>query len=360
MENCSHKVVFHALGLMSGTSLDGLDVAYCRFTLRDIRIWDFQIIKADTIPYSDGMKRALQQAMGYNKPQLRKLSEFYAEWMGEKLISFMKNYHISDVDFIASHGHTVFHQPENGITVQIGDGQKLADSTALPVISNLRVQDVTYGGQGAPLVPIGDKHLFADYDQCLNIGGFSNISMDIEGERVAWDICPVNTVGNDLANMIGLEYDENGKTASQGSVIPDLLGALNGLPFYQKIPPKSLGREWVSDFIEPILTPYLEKHLLSDVIRTWYEHAAIQIADQLRGNVLVTGGGAKNDFLMERIDALSDAGISIPDVKLVDYKEAMIFAFMGVLRCRNEINVLASVTGASHDHSSGEISMPAS
>ncbi|HKK66663.1 MAG TPA: anhydro-N-acetylmuramic acid kinase, partial [Bacteroidales bacterium] len=339
-------VVFHALGLMSGTSLDGLDVAYCRFSLQADSIWNFQIIEAETVSYPDGMKQALQQAMSYNKPQLRKLSESYAQWMGEKLISFIESYNISNVDFIASHGHTVFHQPENGITVQIGDGQQLADTTGLPVISNFRMQDVVYGGQGAPLVPIGDKHLFADYDQCLNIGGFSNISMEMRGERVAWDICPVNTVGNDLANRIGLEYDENGKTARQGAVIPDLLDALNALPFYREKPPKSLGREWVSAFIEPVLAPYLEINSLRNVIRTWYEHAAIQIAAQLQGNVLVTGGGAKNAFLMQRIRNLSHADISIPEDTLVDYKEALIFAFMGVLRCREEINVLASVTGA--------------
>ncbi|MFP4664633.1 MAG: anhydro-N-acetylmuramic acid kinase [Bacteroidales bacterium] len=351
---------YHIIGLMSGTSADGLDLAFCSFEKTYAGHWDYRICSAITMAYDQRLRTELRQAVKMNKKQLKDLDDYFGTWSGRAVKIFMEQEGISaDLpDFVASHGHTIFHQPEKKRTLQIGKGQKIADACAIPVIFDFRSPDVKLGGQGAPLVPIGDKHLFSRYDQCLNIGGFSNISMDLDGRRIAWDICPVNTVGNDLANRINLDFDKDGMIAAKGKLIPDLLQKLNALDFYQQKPPKSLGREWVADNVDVLLRPLFSEYSLEDLMRTWYEHAAMQIARHLKGNVLVTGGGAKNSFLIDRIRSLSAADIHIPDEMLVDFKEALIFAFMAVLRYREEVNVLASVTGAGNNHSSGQIVFP--
>ena len=348
------KEVF-IIGLMSGTSLDGVDLVYVRFDKNDYK--NFEIIESETISYSPEWKVKLQNGIRFSKGELIILNIEYGKLLGKIIVDFIDKFHLKKIDFVASHGHTILHQPKKGITLQVGDGQTIANLTSQKVICDFRTQDVKFGGQGAPLVPIGDELLFSNYKFCLNLGGFSNVSFNDDGKRIAFDICPVNIVLNHYANKIGLEYDESGKIASEGKINHQLLEKLNSLAFYDKKPPKSLGLEWVQQNIFP-LTDALETDV-SSILRTFVEHIAIQISKIIDGNsILITGGGALNSFLIQRIENTSKVKILLPKLELIDFKEALIFAFLGLLRVDNQVNCLSSVTGAKKDHSSGVIFQP--
>ncbi len=346
----------YCIGLMSGTSLDGIDLVYVQFDKNNYS--NFKIIASNTISYSDDWKQDLQKAISFSKDNLQQLDIAYGTLLGKHINFFIDENNIKIIDFIASHGHTVFHQPENGITLQIGNGQEIANCTRQKVVCDFRTQDVQLGGQGAPLVPIGDELLFRNYDFCVNLGGFANVSFKKGKKRIAFDVCPVNIVLNHYVNTLGFEYDDGGKIAASGTVNQELLKALNTLSFYKKNPPKSLGLEWVKEIIFPLIND-LESDI-STILRTFVEHAAQQIAKEIYQNnlVLVTGGGVFNSFLMSRIEYFSDSKIKMQTKELIDYKEALIFAFLGLLRIENKINCLQSVTGASKNHSSGLIFYP--
>ncbi|TDQ24115.1 anhydro-N-acetylmuramic acid kinase [Tenacibaculum caenipelagi] len=343
----------YCIGLMSGTSLDGIDLAYIKMNRYSYN--DFEILKADTIPYSSEWKKKLQEAITYKKEDLFILDVVYGEFLGKILNNFIKTHMIVNLDFIASHGHTVLHQPDNGITLQIGNGQVIADITKQKVVCDFRTQDVQLGGQGAPLVPIGDKLLFSNYDYCLNLGGFANVSYEKNSQRVAFDICPVNIVLNHYTRKIGVEYDDKGKIASEGKINTELLEHLNNLSFYKEIPPKSLGLEWVQENIFPLIDRYETD--IPTILKTFIEHVAKQIGSLINkdSSILVTGGGAFNTFLMSRIEYYAETIIKQVSKELINYKEALVFAFLGLLRVENQVNCLKSVTGASKDHSSGKI-----
>ena len=345
-----------SIGLMSGTSLDGVDLVYVKFNSDDFTI--FEILHSETSSYSKKWKDTLQKAITFSSDELIKLDKEYGEFLAEKINFFIDQFKIDKIDFIASHGHTILHQPENGITLQIGNGQIIAEKTNQKVVCDFRTQDVKLGGQGAPLVPIGDEMLFSDYDFCVNLGGFSNISFKENHTRIAFDICPVNIVLNFYANKLGLEFDESGKIASEGKLNPQLLDKLNSLEYYQENPPKSLGLEWVQKEVFPLIDSYETN--ISNILSTFVEHIAMQIGGIIYQNksVLVTGGGVFNQFLMERIEFYADVKIPLINTKVINYKEALIFAFLGLLRVDNQINCLKSVTGASKNHSSGVIFYP--
>ena len=349
---------FKVIGLMSGSSLDGVDIAYVNFS-HDNKKWFFQIVEAGNVPYSEYWKEQLSSAFNKDKEELKELDKEYGRYLGTITKKFIKKYEM-EPKLIASHGHTIFHRPEEGFTLQIGDGQEIADITGIMTINDFRTEDVEKGGQGAPLVPIGDRHLFAEYPICLNIGGIANVSYETDGQRTAYDICMANQLLNYLAGKLGYDYDNNGNIAKQGKVNKELLDILNGNPYYRQEAPKSLGREFFENVQHKIVD---ESDLfVADLLATATEHIAIQIADATRHldatKMLVTGGGAKNKFLIDRISALSKHEIIIPDTLIVDYKEALIFAFLAALKMEGKINVLSSVTGASSDSSSGKIWMP--
>ena len=344
------------IGLMSGTSLDGIDLVYVKFDKNKYQ--NFEILYSETIAYSEKWKSTLQEAIGFSADDLKVLDFNYGGLLGKVINEFVDKFKIDQIDFIASHGHTVLHQPKNGITLQVGNGQTIANITKQKVICDFRTQDVKLGGQGAPLVPIGDELLFSDYNYCLNLGGFSNISFNNDGVRIAYDICPVNIVLNFYANKLGLDYDESGKIASKGKINKELLDKLNALSFYKKEAPKSLGLEWVQEIIFPLIDE-LEKDVPS-ILRTFVEHVAVQISKVIINDnlVLITGGGVFNTFLIERIAFYANIKITLTSKKLINFKEALIFAFLGLLSSQGKVNCLKSVTGASRDHSSGEIFYP--
>jgi len=342
---------------MSGTSLDGIDMALCRFTWTGNR-WEFELIRAQTITYSPVEKKQLRDAHLLGGEALIRLDREYGKRLGELALDFIVSSG-ERPDLIASHGHTVFHQPHHGFTFQIGNGASLAASSGLPVVADFRSLDVALGGQGAPLVPIGDRYLFPEFDFCLNLGGIANISFDFGPSRQAFDICPVNMALDELASRLGKPYDEGGSIARSGVVHADLLERMNALPFYDAEPPKTLGREWFEERFLPLLN---EGNLtVPDLMATCSEHIAIQVARVLKGwkgSLLITGGGACNAYLIDRFRAHVDTVITIPESNLVNFKEALIFAFLGVLRWNGLSNTLDSSTGATHASSSGVIWMP--
>lgn len=345
-------MTFHAIGLMSGTSLDGLDLCFAKFTKQNTG-WKYEILQAETLPYSDLWENKLRNSINLKAEELFELNSKFGFFLAKKTEEFIEKYSLENIDVIASHGHTVFHQPEKKYTVQIGDGKAIKILTRIPVVYDFRSQDVLLGGNGAPLVPIGDELLFSEFDACLNLGGFSNISFKENGKRIAFDICPVNIVLNYFAKYLGKNFDENGEFAKKGKVNSGILEMLNSLKFYQENPPKSLGIEWVNEFIFPKLRTESPENNLA----TFTEHAAFQISEIFKKEglkkVLFTGGGTYNTYLLERIRHFSETEIIVPEKKVIDYKEALIFAFMGVLKINNEINVLSSATGSSEDHITG-------
>jgi len=352
------------IGVMSGTSLDGVDLVYAKI-IKNID-YSFEILEKSTVNYSDSWKKTLQDAFNYSEVKLKDLDIEYGQFLGKLVHGFIVDNNIKKVDLIASHGHTVFHKPEEGLTLQIGSGAEIAKECEIKVICDFRSQDVALGGQGAPLVPIGDLLFFNRYGFCLNLGGFANISFQKNENRVAFDICPVNIVLNHYTRAIGLEYDDKGKIASKGNLQTDLLYELNNLPFYLDEIPKSLGYEFIVDTILPMIDKF--KIPIEDILRTFIEHAAFQISEIINRNskfisktdisILVTGGGAFNDFLIQRIKHLSKSEIVIPSRGIIDFKEALVFALLGILKDEGEINCLRTVTGAKNDHSSGVIFYP--
>ncbi len=373
---------------MSGSSLDGLDIALVRFTVESADEtsanpeYRFQILQAETLPYPEHWKRQLAEAFLKQPQDLVQLDKDYGKYLGEQVRNFVQK-HNTKPDFVASHGHTIFHRPEEHYTLQIGDGQELAKACGFTVVNDFRTEDVGKGGQGAPLVPIGDKLLFADYEMCLNIGGIANISYDENGRRIAYDLCIANQALNYLAQMDGLDYDKDGDLARSGKVDFDLLKKLNNSPFFMQEPPKSLGREYFEMYQKGLLDEGQKTKdsrrgtaghgtrdygtrdadlSIADMLATFVEHIALQIAIPIsllpKGKILVTGGGARNKFLMERLQARTKHEVVIPEKEIIDYKEALIFAFLGLRRLEGKTNVLASVTGAESDSCSGRIWKP--
>ena len=348
------KDFYDVIGVMSGTSLDGVDLAHIQFEIKNEQ-WSFEILESETVAYSEDWVNQLKLAVDFSKEQLEKLNKEYTQLLAEIISNFINKYQLSNLDAVCSHGHTILHQPQNGFTLQIGNLPEIASLTNQKVVCDFRVQDVQLGGQGAPLVPIGDSILFSKYDYCMNLGGFSNVSFEENNKRIAFDISPVNTVLNFYADQLGLNYDDKGKISSTGKIHTELLDKLNNLNFYQEQHPKSLGIEFVKEKILPLMESY--KISIENKLRTFTEHIAIQTALALpkkQGRLFITGGGAYNDFLIFCIQKqLPKLTIVIPEKKILEFKEALIFAFMAVLKTNGDINILSSVTGSSHDHSSG-------
>ncbi len=349
------------IGLMSGSSLDGIDLCCVHFYESEKQI-KYRWVKGTTYPISPPLKKALQEASEEDKRLGSLLDQSFSQFALECLKSFLKELN-EKVDLIASHGHTVKHEPENKITVQIGDGTYWAKQLNLPVVYDFRTEDVLLGGQGAPLVPVGDTTLFKEYEYCLNLGGISNISYKHNNSVIAYDISMCNIPLNELVKRLGKEYDKGGIIAESGQFIPDLFDELNDLDYFKLTAPKSLDKAWYFSQMQPLFNK--GSYSIADLLNTCCEHIGYQIAqsinlsesDSKRSKVLVTGGGAYNTFLTSRIEKYLDPSFKlvIPESYLIEYKEAIIFALMGWLRVHSKINVLRSVTGATKDTSSGKI-----
>jgi anhydro-N-acetylmuramic acid kinase len=352
---------YKVIGMMSGTSMDGIDLAYCELTPEEDGKWKYSIGTSTTVAYDEVWRLRLSKLRNQNALVFHKTDRYYGEYIGRLINSFIDENKL-EVDLVAAHGHTVFHQPENNITVQVGNSNAIAGVTGLPVVANFRALDVVKGGEGAPLAAIGDDLLFSEYDMCLNIGGFSNISAIVDGGRIAYDISPANIALNRIAREFGQEYDDGGKIAESGSIDYDLLGLLNNIPYYEKSYPKSLGREWIMKNFWYIVRE--SKASKEDKMKTLCDHIGDQIGSNIENlnsnssqtiRVLATGGGVFNNILVDHIRTHTDAEIVIPDSSLINYKEALIFALLGILRVRNEFNILKQYTGADTDSVAGEL-----
>lgn len=355
------SIIYRVLGLMSGTSLDGLDMAYVQFW-EEGQDWKFKLGPAVSLDYSDEWRTRLNKSVSLSGLELSLLDREYGRWLGKQAKSFLDEHQLA-VDFIASHGHTVFHQIDKQLTVQIGHGQELATASGHQVICDFRTKDVVLGGQGAPLVPIGDELLFRTYDFCLNLGGISNVSFRLDGNRVAYDIGLANMLPNYLTRQIGLNYDAGGKMASSGELNQSLFNELNALPYFDLPFPKSTGYEWFEDEVIPIVDNYAQLPM-QDRLCTASYHIAYQVARSVKLHaehpnmtLWVTGGGAKNNFMIQKLREYLGNSIEVivPGADLIEFKEAIVFALMGVLQKNGEVNCLSSVTGASVDNSGGVV-----
>jgi anhydro-N-acetylmuramic acid kinase len=352
------------MGLMSGSSLDGLDIVFAEFHENGGK-WAYEILQADCYRYHENWVQRLKTAVDLNALDYQLLHVDYGHYLGQQVNRFIDEHNLHyQVALVASHGHTTFHVPARKMTAQLGDGAAIAAETRLPVVSDLRALDVAFGGQGAPIVPIGERLLLGDYEFFLNLGGIANISLNADN-YVAFDICAANRVLNMLANEAGHEYDQDGEMASSGQVFAPLLEELGRLSYYQMPYPKSLANDFGTDIVYPLV----KKANLSipDALRTYVEHIAVQTglavaqlmpASKASGRLLVTGGGALNTFLVERLqEAVKPYHVEVivADVQLVNFKEALVMALMGVLRWREEYNIISSVTGASRGSIGGAL-----
>ncbi len=363
-------MVYRTIGLMSGSSLDGLDIAFVEFH-ENAGKWTFEMLKADCYPYSEEWITRLKDSICLTALDYQLLHVDYGHYLGRQVNKFIEENELQyKVALIASHGHTTFHVPAKKMTAQLGDGAAIAAETHLPVVTDLRAADVAFGGQGAPIVPIGEKLLLGNYDYFLNIGGIANLSINAD-HYTAFDICAANRVLNMLANDAGQEYDKGGEMAKQGKLHPDLLEKLNQLDYYRQPSPKSLANDFGTGIVYPLIKK--ESTSVNDALNTYCEHIAVQIGNAIAvsrlrppssvspttsSRLLATGGGAFNTFLIERLKAqLKELNIDliVPDKNLVNYKEALIMALIGVLRWRQEYNVMSSVTGAVRDSIGGAL-----
>lgn len=346
------------IGIMSGTSLDGIDFAFVRF--HKSNSWTYTLEKTETIAYSDAWLKKLQRLIFLNETELEEVNKDYTAYLGLQIKHFIDKHNLTGIDAICSHGHTAIHQPDQGVTLQLGNLPQLATAIGLPVVCDFRKQDVALGGQGAPLVPIGDQKLFSDYDVCINFGGIVNLTFPNEENPIAFDIGGFNLVYNKYSQLEGMAYDDEGKLAKSGQLILELERELQQLAYYQKPPPKSLGVEWLDENVYPKLEHYLNTYTVADILHTYTKHITTIIASCLdhKNAILCTGGGVYNRFALLMLQEKIKGHLFIPNASLIEYKEALVFGFLGVLRLLEEPNCLARVTGAPKDHSSGEVYFP--
>jgi anhydro-N-acetylmuramic acid kinase len=358
---------YNVIGLMSGSSLDGLDLAYCEFEVKDNDVFDFKLICAENIPFLERWVTRLKHLPQQNALTFFRTHTYFGHYMGDMVNDFIKKYNIKP-DFIASHGHTIFHDPERQMTAQIGDGAALAARTGLTVICDFRTNDISIGGEGTPIAPAADRYLFSGYDFYLNVGGIANVTCNANGKMIAFDVGPANQVFNGLANVVDLEYDNGGELAKTGQVDEGILALLEEFEYFTADYPKSLGNGWIQSEILPL---YLSLDCpLEDKLRTSIEHLAFQIAYSIEQIIVTedfekesytlfaTGGGVLNTFLMEEVQKkldLLNIRIVIPEKDIIDYKEAILMGLMGVLRMENKVNCFSSVTGAQRDTIGGAV-----
>jgi len=368
-------MLYRAIGLMSGSSLDGLDIAYVEF-LEEGGKWSYEILQADCYPYTGEWITKLKEAIQLPAKEYQLLHTAYGHYTGQQVNQFIEQHQLQyKVALIASHGHTTFHMPEKKMTAQLGDGAAIAATTQLPVVTDSRAHDLAICGQGPPPVPLGEKMLLGDYQFFLNLGGIANISLNAgtqtDSAYIAFDVCPANRVLNMLVAELGKDYDDGGQIAASGRVDTALLERLNALDYYRLPYPKSLANDFGTDVVYPLIKE--SGCGVKDSLRTYVEHIVIQIkksiADSLPrtpdsrlltpdSRLLATGGGALNTFMIQRLtEQLKELGVEVvvPNKRLVNYKEALVMAFIGVLRWRQEYTVLASVTGAARDSIGGAL-----
>ncbi|MEO9482672.1 MAG: anhydro-N-acetylmuramic acid kinase [Ekhidna sp.] len=345
------KTSYSVIGAMAGSSMDGLDLAHAVFEKKD-EGWTYQLLKCETVEYSNKFYDLLKQSPTQNIDAQSRLDIAFGEWIAQSINDFKHD--ILSIDLLGVHGHTVVHDPQKKVSWQLGNGGSIAKATGIPTVTDFRSEDVKNGGQGAPLVPIGDFLLFKGYDACLNLGGIANISL--KQKKTAWDICPCNQVLNFFAEKIGQPYDRDGLGARAGSFDENFYDKIVSLDYFSQMAPKSLANNFIDETILKGVDPLDGLHTYSKIIS---EQIQKELPDSINSQLLITGGGAFNVYLIDLIkDKLKGWTVSVPDEKMVSFKEALVFAFLALKRLKNEINTHSSVTGSSKDISSGVIHLP--
>ncbi len=353
-----------AAGVMSGTSLDGMDMVLAEFE-KVADTWSFRVLCAKGTTYPKDLSERMHKARFLSAEELAFLEHDLSLFWAEHLNVFLSEAK-EDCALIAVHGQTVFHQPEKKLTLQLADLGLIASHTGFPVVGDFRRADLALGGQGAPLVPMGDRYLFGEMAACLNLGGFANVSYFENKQHLAKDLTVANHLLNLLASELGMEFDMDGRLAAMGQVHQEVLSGLQRLEYFGLSGPKSLGYEWFDAEFLPLWNKLTAQLSLEDRMRTACAHIAERVASALsavQGKLLVTGGGAFNRVLMLEIEKTLPKGLSIKSLSseeqcYIAFKEALVFAFLGVLRFRGENNIIAGITGASRDHCAGLIALP--
>ncbi len=357
----------YVIGLMSGSSLDGIDLAYCKFTLVNQHQFEWELILGETMPIPESWKARLAHLPTQNAVTFARTHVYFGHFLAETVNSFIAKHQITALDFLSSHGHTIFHNPDKRYTTQIGCGSALAVLTGYPVVNDFRMQDIAINGEGTPIAPAADRYLFSEYDFCLNIGGIANITSLVHELPVAYDICPANQLLNFLARQLGVEFDAGGRLAASGGLLPDLLSALRDFPYYQSPYPKSISNEWIIEQVLPILDSF--EASIEDKLHTATQFIAQEISNNImllagqssKSNfrLMAAGGGSKNDYLIQSIQSYLHKELNIdlivPSTEIIDFKEAILMGLMGVLRVLNMPNCFSSVTGAKFDTIGGAI-----
>lgn len=351
--------VYNALGIMSGTSLDGLDIALTTFQVDASNKWTFKPQLLKTARYPSELVNRLKKGISLSGIQLIELQNDWTNFVANE-INQLKQVSNYPIHLIGNHGHTIFHQVNKELTFQLANNAALAVKTGIKVIGDFRSGDVALAGQGAPLVPIGDKLLFPEYEACLNLGGIANLSFNKNGKSIAYDCCPFNIPLNNYALAIGKEFDKGGENAAKGSVNELLLDELINLTYFKDTYPKSLGFEWINEIFLPCIDKYnlSTEDNLATLINLYIKIIALDIHDSSAKTILITGGGAYNTYFVNQLTQVCESQLIIPSKEIIEFKEAIIFAFLGVLRFREEHNTISSVTGAKKSHSAGGLYLP--
>jgi anhydro-N-acetylmuramic acid kinase len=347
----------YILGAMSGSSLDGLDLAICSFTDQSI----FTIHNSTTIELPLDLRTKLKNFSTLNAFQIADLDAYFALFSAHSIRDFTNNW-IGGISLVVSHGHTLYHNPANAVSWQIGNGGIIAAVTGIDTLCDLRVQDVALGGQGAPLAALVDLNLFKDYTGLLNLGGIANITINQSNTVYSWDISPCNQVFNHLAQKEGKEFDKGGSIARSGKILMELIHKWQENTYFSQMPPKSMDNTWVKENyikeIDKIDQP------VKILMASFAEFVAIQLSKDLKsldlnpGKILVTGGGAFNAHFISRLKVhLSPLNwvVEVAEESLINYKEAMLMAYMGHRYINKKTNTISTATGAEKDLISGAL-----
>lgn len=358
---------YRVLGLLSGSSLDGADLAVCSFSvdpLTPTKLLSWNIHLARTIPYPQEWITRFKNLPGASARDLVLADTELGHYYGVLINQLLKEHSIT-VDLISSHGHTIFHFPELKTTTQIGDGAAIVSETGIDTVTQLRSVDVAFAGEGAPLAPLGDRYLYPGYTYYLNLGGIANVTAYQDEKIIAFDICPCNQIFNALAETIGQDFDRDGAIAASGNLNHPLLARLQDDDYLIKPYPKSLDNTWSQE--HQVKQAIQWDARLEDKMNTAVEFVALEIAKACRQltqpessterpTLFCTGGGALNAHLISRIAFhCPEIELVLPSRKIIEFKEVSFIALAGLFRCLRVPNLYASVTGAPSDTINGAL-----
>jgi len=347
------------IGVMSGTSMDGIDIALC-----EIDAHSCTLLAYEEYPFDIALKEEILEAIS-GVVSLQKVGELHVRLgrlFAQRIAEFLLSQRINakDIEAIGLHGQTLWHEPNAAypFSLQLGDATVVVAKTEIKTVTDFRSADIANGGQGAPFAPAFHQFLFSSLKQntaVLNIGGMANLTLLGENLR-GWDTgCGNVLLDYNIQNAQGKSYDADGAFARSGEINAELLEKMLADPYFSKMPPKSTGREYFNASWLESLLPIFHTINAADIQRTLLELTAKSIADDVKrhniAELILCGGGAKNGFLVERLEQLCGCSVKRSEAYGVpsDAIEAMAFAWFAKKRIKCEAVALSSVTGAKKD-----------